>query len=373
VRTRSKHSRSRDSSERPRSAAPSKRLLRLNTLSACQRCPYVRRCRLRKGGADTQFAVPIASVGRCTVDDRICFDCPACGKSLTANPEQAGKRVRCPGRRCAQTIRVPSPLKSEGTSRGSQREIAGAQCTSQRSVQETTDHLSGPPDEDDEAFAARMMALAAAEQQEQRKDPLPPPPKVPLPCPGCARLIPATSRTCRYCSAVVHSDSFSAERLELIRRFTRVAHVLGAWALFLGAASLVGALLTLPSNAPAAPVIFLVCLLVGVHWIVGGLFAYRKRSWAITLTLALAYFSGFICLLLFVLTFNAASGVAGAIALAVIDSGRRAWSLEEEMKSVGLPLNAWIPHAQEEVSSVGGSRREAGARKRPRGARVDRS
>jgi hypothetical protein len=49
------------------------------------------------------------------VADPIRFKCPGCGKSLTANPGQAGKRVKCPRRRCAQVIRVPLPEGSEVT------------------------------------------------------------------------------------------------------------------------------------------------------------------------------------------------------------------------------------------------------------------
>lgn len=43
------------------------------------------------------------------MDDLIRFDCPACGKSLKARREQAGKRVKCPSRDCAQVIPVPLP------------------------------------------------------------------------------------------------------------------------------------------------------------------------------------------------------------------------------------------------------------------------
>ena len=41
------------------------------------------------------------------------FPCPLCGKSVKARPDQAGKRVRCPGRGCGQVIQVPRPLSAE--------------------------------------------------------------------------------------------------------------------------------------------------------------------------------------------------------------------------------------------------------------------
>lgn len=47
------------------------------------------------------------------MEEFIRFPCPACAKSVKAKPDQAGKRVRCPSRDCAQVIRVPLPLSAE--------------------------------------------------------------------------------------------------------------------------------------------------------------------------------------------------------------------------------------------------------------------
>ena len=45
-----------------------------------------------------------------TVDDTIRFACPACGKTIKAKPEHAGKRARCPREACGIAVRVPAAL-----------------------------------------------------------------------------------------------------------------------------------------------------------------------------------------------------------------------------------------------------------------------
>lgn len=41
------------------------------------------------------------------MDDFIRFDCPVCGKSIKAKPEQAGEQAKCPSRACGEVVRVP--------------------------------------------------------------------------------------------------------------------------------------------------------------------------------------------------------------------------------------------------------------------------
>jgi DNA-directed RNA polymerase subunit RPC12/RpoP len=43
------------------------------------------------------------------MDALIRFVCPSCGKSVKANPDQAGRRVRCPRRECGVILVVPRP------------------------------------------------------------------------------------------------------------------------------------------------------------------------------------------------------------------------------------------------------------------------
>lgn len=87
------------------------------------------------------------------------FPCPACGKTVRAPDETAGKRARCP--RCKAIIEVPSAVY--------EAEVVA----------------------EPESEAIVVVASNDAEEDEGRR-----------PCPMCGELIMADALKCRYCGEI---------------------------------------------------------------------------------------------------------------------------------------------------------------------------
>lgn len=233
--------------------------------------------------------------------------CEACGKTLTAKDDYAGKRTKCPG--CGEPLTIPEPVYD------------AEQVDDEEPVDEYTDEY-----EDDYEVEEYDDYQATGDRTE---------------CRSCGEMIKRSAAKCRYCGEIFDSTIGGRGKRrgrgrvdsETIRLFRREMHGLGGFWIFIGVcAALAGMALAAQARLPPAFGVFIVIL--GLMWIGLGVATCLKQVWALWIGIVMGGLS-----ILGNLA-NLPQGLCGLIfmIIAVI----QAWKCigrAKEMTEAGIPLN----------------------------------
>ena len=238
--------------------------------------------------------------------------CDACGKTLKAKDDYAGRTTKCPG--CGEPLTIPEPVyDAEQVDDDDYGDVDGG-------------YADDDYDNDD-------YGTEASDGADDRK-----------PCRACGEMIKRSAAKCRFCGEIfdvtIAKPGRGSADPETIKKFRREMHGLGGFWIFIGTIVLflgIGIMATGGGGNPAlagqGPILGAVFLILGLLWFGLGVCTCLKHMWAVWTGLVLSYLSVLGNLM------NLPQSVCGLIFLAVaIVQAHKCIKRAKELNAAGVPL-----------------------------------